>query len=480
LSSKIVASDGAVGDSFGYSIAVSGNMVVVGAKFDDFGSKADQGSASVFDCSSFPCVEKAKLTATADAQGYFGRSVAISGSLVVAGAPFHTVGSIYQQGAAFVFNCSSFPCTQSTMLTVSDGKSRNQFGYSVAISGSLVVVGTPGGSVIRGDQGIAYVFDCSSFPCTQKAKLTSRDADAGDFFGFSVAISGSLVAIGAPNDDFGTTNLGSAYVFDCSSFPCTQSAKLIAIDGATEDQFGWSVAISGKLVVAGTYYDSIGSKSAQGSAYVFNCSSFPCTQSTKLTASDGDQGDYFGWLVAISGSLVAIGAPYADFGPQTNQGSVYIFDCFSFPCIQSAKLTASDGTSYDNFGYSVAISGSLLVAGATGDDIGSNSDQGSASVFKLNTGFSRPTLFFFSLSIHYFSLDRLSSWRLFSPSSIFRSFPLPSRCVWACLMASDPSRPDCLWNMPLGVDQFFQRTPHQDLPCSRLWFQPSAFKPLRS
>ena len=167
----------------------------------------------------------------------------------------------------------------------------------------------------------------------------------------------------------------------------TQTAKLTASDGAASDYFGYSVAISGDTVVVGAYYDDIGANTDQGSAYVFvkpESGWADMTQTAKLTASDGAASDYFGSSVAISGDTVVVGAYYDDIGANADQGSAYVFVKPASgwaDMTQTAKLTASDGAADDYFGNSVAISGDTVVVGAYDDDIGSNTDQGSAYVF---------------------------------------------------------------------------------------------------
>src|SRR6185312_14086899 len=138
--------------------------------------------------------------------------------------------------------------------------------------------------------------------------------------------------------------------------------------------FGYSVAVSGHTVIIG----AIGQNSPRGAAYVFTCSGTPCTwtQQQELTAADGASGDEFGNTVAVSGKTVIIGAPYKN----SYQGAAYVFTCSGTPCIwtQKQQLTASDGASGDVFGTRVAMSGATTVIGAPGKTIGNNPLQGAA------------------------------------------------------------------------------------------------------
>ena len=168
------------------------------------------------------------------------------------------------------------------------------------------------------DQGSAYVFVKPGggwASGTQTATLTASDGAADDRFGLSVAVSGDTVVIGEPLDDFGANvDQGSAYVFVKPGggwVSGTQLAKLTASDGTAVDRFGFSVAVSGDTVVAGAYLDDVGANMDQGSAYVFvkpGGGWASGTQSAKLTASDGAGNNWFGWSVAVSGDTVVAGA----------------------------------------------------------------------------------------------------------------------------------------------------------------------------
>ena len=166
-------------------------------------------------------------------------------------------------------------------------------------------------------------------------------------------------------------------------------AKLVAPDGAQYDNFGYSVAISGDTVVAGAPFQDIGGIPDQGSAYVFTRSGTSWPQQAKLVAPDGAEYDYFGYSVAISTDTLVVGAILDDIGSNTNQGSAYVFARYGTSWWRERQLIASDGAGSDLFGHSVAVSGETAVVGATFDDIGSNVDQGSAYIY--HWGASLPT-----------------------------------------------------------------------------------------
>jgi hypothetical protein len=373
---RLAASDGAWGDYFGDSVAISGETVVVGAKLADVGSDVDQGSAYVFVRSGMTWSQQQKLTAgDGAADDSFGTSVAISGDMVVVGAWDDDIGNM-DQGSAYVFVRSGTSWSQEQKLIASDGEAGDGFGTVVAISSNTILVGARAddtGSALA-DEGSVYMFATWS----QRNKLTALDGEADDRFGSSVAISGDTVVVGAPRDDIGSNpDQGSAYVFVRIGFFWTRY-KLFAGDGAAGDQFGSSVAISADTVVVGAQLDN----SQQGAAYVFVRSGSTWNQQARLIAGDGAAGDRFGSSVAISADTVVVGAPSDDVSSRVDQGSAYAFVRSGSTWIQQARLTGGDGAAGDGFGYSVSISGDTVVAGAPWDDVVSNWNQGSAYIFK--------------------------------------------------------------------------------------------------
>jgi hypothetical protein len=256
---------------------------------------------------------------------------------------------------------------QEIKLLPSDGATSDYFGYSVAISGTTAIVGAYGDGDNGGYSGSAYLFDTTTG--TQIAKLLPSDGAGDDLFGNSVAISGTTAIVGAYGDDDNGGYSGSAYLFDTTTG--TQIAKLLPSDGAVNDFFGTSVAISDTIAIVGAYLDDDNGTNA-GSAYLFDTTTG--TQIAKLLPSDGAANGRFGTSVAIIGTTAIVGA-YGDDDNGGDSGSVYLFDTTTGT--QIAKLLPSDGAADDNFGYSVAISGTTAIVGAYGDD-DNGGDSGSA------------------------------------------------------------------------------------------------------
>jgi hypothetical protein len=388
----LTASGGAANDQFGSSVAISGDTAVVGAMFDDVGANANQGSAYIFVRSGTSWTQQAQLTAIGGAANdLFGNSIAISGDTAIVGARTDDVGANADQGSAYVFTRSGTTWTQQAQLTAIGGATGDQFGVTVAISGDTAVVGASADDVgPNADQGSAYVFTRSGTTWTQQAQLFATDGAPGDRFGHSVALSGETAIVGAFLDGVGgNVAQGSAYVFVRNGTNWTQQAQLTAIGGATFDDFGLCVAISGDTAIVGAPFDNVGTYSAQGSAYIFVRSGTAWTQQAQLNDIGGAAGDQFGIAVALSGDTAIVGAYIDDVGANADQGAAYVFTRSGMTWTQQAQLTATGGAAVDQFGISVALSGDTAVTGAWLDDVGANGDQGSAWFFDVpDTDFS--------------------------------------------------------------------------------------------
>jgi hypothetical protein len=382
LQQKLTASDGAASDQFGSSVALSGDTALVGAYYDDVGANANQGSAYVFTRTGTTWSQQQQLTASdGAANDYFGSSVALSGDTALVGASYDAVG----QGSAYVFTRTGTTWSQQQKLTASDGAADDYFG-TVALSGDTALVGAPHDDVgANGNQGSAYVFTRSDTTWSQKQKLTASDGAAENYFGYSVGLSGDTALVGAYGDDVGAKGLqGSAYVFTRTGTTWSQQGQLTASDGAAQDWFGYSVALSGDTALVGAFYDDVGANANQGSAYVFTRSETTWSQQAQLTASDGAAWDFFGYSVALSGDTALVGAYYDWVGANHNQGSAYVFTRTDTTWSQQLQLIASDGATYDYFGTSVALEGDTALVGAYGDDVGANTDQGSAYFYTFS------------------------------------------------------------------------------------------------
>jgi len=292
-------------DHFGSSVAISGRRVVIGAAADDTVA-GDAGSAYVYDLDSgTPTVPIFTLDKPgAVASDGFG-VVAIDGVRVVVGASGDDTGAS-GAGSAYVFDLSSGTPTVPVATLNNPGPAGNDyFGASVAISGARVVVGAYADDSTATDAGSAYVYDLGgATPTVPTATLTHSMPAAGDQFGTSVALSGSLMVVGAPYEDTSASDAGSVYVYDLSSgTPAVPVFTLNNPSPAASDNFGWSVAIDGLRVAVGARYDDTGATDA-GSVYVYDLAGgTPTVPVATLNNPTPAATDYFGWTVTISGKI---------------------------------------------------------------------------------------------------------------------------------------------------------------------------------
>lgn len=345
-----------------------------------------------------PFIELAKLMASDAISGdRFGESVAISGDTAIVGARLKGGVSAFS-GAAYIFERNQGGVNnwgQVTKLTASDAAAADLFGTGVAIDGDTAVVGAPWNDDAGGNSGSAYIFERHQGGPNawgEVTKLVASDAFSGDQFGFSVAISGDAVLIGANEKANG---VGAAYIFERHHEGANawgQVAKLTASDGTRGDHFGESVGISGDAAIVGAKWKAL----AAGTAYVFERHQGGPNawgEVVKLTAGDAAAGDEFGESVAISGDTAIVGA-WLKNGVVVLSGAAYIFERNQGGLNswgQLAKLTASDARGADLFGSAVAISGDVALVGAEWDDINPTANDlignaGSAYIFERNQG----------------------------------------------------------------------------------------------
>jgi hypothetical protein len=264
--------------------------------------------------------------------------------------------------------------------------------------------------------GAAYVFVRNGTTWTQQAYLKASNSSMGDYFGWSVALAGDTAVVGASGEDSGATGVngdqsdnnasssGAAYVFVRNGAAWTQQAYLKASNSGANDEFGWSVAVSGDTAVVGAHGESSSatgidgnqsnnSASQSGAAYVFARNATIWTQQAYLKASNTGAGDHFGYSVSVSGEAIAVGSYKEDSnatgvnGNQndnsaTDSGAAYVFARSGTSWTQQSYLKASNTGTNDYFGFAVAVSADTVVVGAMGEAsnaTGINGNQGNNS-----------------------------------------------------------------------------------------------------
>ena len=373
---KLLPGDGSDEDLFGCSVSISGDYAIIGAfKDDDNGNES--GSAYIFRKDGSNWIEEDKITASDGATGdRFGMFVSISGNYAIVGSPCDDDNGD-QSGSAYIFRRDGGNWIEEDKVTVSDGAAGDFFG-TVSISEEYAIVGSSGDDDNGNESGSAYIIRRDGGNWIEEQKIIASDGGAGDYFGSAVSIEGEYVIVGAYLDDNGGIDRGSAYIFRRDAGTWIEEKKITANDGADNDNFGFSVSLSGVYVIIGAFQDDDNGDNA-GSAYIYRRSGTIWSEQQKLIASDAADNDLFGLAVAISGDYSIIGAPFnSDFG--MGSGSSYIFRRNETAWTEQHKITASDGAEDDRFGDAVALSGEYAIVSAKhGDNSGSN--RGSAYIY---------------------------------------------------------------------------------------------------
>jgi hypothetical protein len=401
------ASNTNAGDSFGISVAVSGDTIVVGASGEDSSARVvngdqtnndapDAGAAYVFRRTGGVWSQEAYLKASnSDWFDGFGNLVAISGDTIVVGAPGEdsSAADINQTnnfatnaGAAYVFRRTSSGWSQEAYLKASNIDAGDRFGFAVAISGDRLVVGADleaGNGVSEADNskpeaGAAYVFARTSSGWSQEAYLKASNPDRSDRFANSVAISGDRVVVGAwgedsdatgvdgdqnnnlaPPNNLGAGSTGAVYVFTRAGGVWSQEAYLKASN--TVHEFGFTLAVSGDTIVVGTVAEDSNATGVNGdqtnslaiesgAAYVFARTGSSWSQTAYLKASNTGAGDWFGaGSLGVSGGTIVVGAPREDSnatgvnGNQTNNSAQNAGAAYVFAAFPTMQNQCTNG-----------------------------------------------------------------------------------------------------------------------------------------
>ena len=348
-------SDASSGEFYGTAAALSGARAVIGA----FGDNSHQGSAYVLKKIGTTWQEMQKIVADDGLAGdEFGYDAAMTPGLIAVTAWNATVGSNTAQGAVYLYETQSGSWTQSQKLLADDGSFFDNFGQSVAIDGTTVLVGANGATIgNQGAQGAAYVFVNAGAGWVQQQKVFADDGDTVDNFGFSTAIRGSTLFVGAHQAMVnGHANQGAVYFFTEAGNVWTQTQKVSSSDGGTNDAFGSSMSFDGTtLVVGATGTDGT------GAAYVFENDGGTWTQVQKLTADDGANGDNFGDAVSLHGNDILVAADVATVDGITSRGAGYLFTRVGGTWQQTHKFVASDGGVDNFYGAASAFDGETAI-----------------------------------------------------------------------------------------------------------------------
>jgi hypothetical protein len=380
------------GEQQGYSVAMDENIAVTGAP-------AGSGCVKVYDATTGTLLHTLANPRAPEADN-FGSAVGIFGARVVVGAP-------YGQGTAYVYDLSSGTPTV-PVATLNDpmplAVGPERFGSSVGISGTLVVVGSPGSDVEAIDAGRVYVYDLAgATPTVPVFTLINPEAldtnlASGDAFGHSVAIFGTKIAVGAPRD--GEFDAGIAYLYDLTSATPTNPVSILSNPTPRDNNmFGWSVAVAETRALVGAPFEDFGGTDA-GTVYMYGITLPIAVMPPKIILNNPapEHDDNFGYSVAIAEPGIVVGAPH-DHSGTSYSGRAFIFnvgDLFT-PTVPVARLAKVSPMENDAFGYSVAMSSTRVLIGAPGDDTRAI-DAGSAHLYSYSLDRSVPPVLLATLN----------------------------------------------------------------------------------
>ncbi len=377
---RLAAADGSSGDRFGWSVALSGNTALVGAYLRLTGTFRT-GAAYIFQRTGPTWSLQATLLPDSGFNKNFGSSVALSGDTAVIGNPNNNDST----GAVYVFQRNGTTWQKQAKLE----SGQPFFGARVAISVDTIVVGddlavSPG----LGQTGAAYVYRFNGSTWELESSLLGSDSLHADHFGVGLAISGDTLIVGAYGDDTngGGTDAGSAFIFQRSGTTWTEKSHLIPADSAAGDLYGWSVGISGDTAIASAYYDDTLGAANAGSIYVYQRNGATWSQQTKLTATEPQAGETLGYSTAINGDTIVAGAQLYDLPAIQNAGAAHIFQRANGVWGGGVRVTTDNAKLNDAFGTSVALSDNTFTVGSPfGDAIPVNS-RGTSHVYVTRPG----------------------------------------------------------------------------------------------
>ncbi|WP_178989585.1 T9SS type A sorting domain-containing protein [Winogradskyella schleiferi] len=401
---KIVPDDRSQSQQFGSDVDIDGNFAVVGML-----PSANETNVYIFENDgSGNWIQVQKLESPDYNQfDHFGYSVAISGDYIFVGAwgeDRDATNSNFLQaaGAVYVFQkqpSGLFDFVQK--IVASDRETLNAFGYTVAVDGDYALVSPvrhdydETGNNFLDDAGAAYIFELDSGGTWNEVqKIVASDRAAFDYFGqLAIAVNGNYIAIGSygEDEDENGTNLilsaGSAYIFERGTNGIwSETQKIVASDRSQGVFFGWSIGVNGNQVVVGSNQDN----EFRGAAYTFERNANGIwNQTQKLIASNAFPGDRFGQDVDIDGNRIVVGSHLKHIGSQGDDGAAYIFEDKAGVWTETAFIYDAFYKSSEYFGFTVAISGDFAFVGAYGDEEDENEENnlngaGAAFMFDVN------------------------------------------------------------------------------------------------
>lgn len=363
-SQQLDSGDGALLDRYGSALAVDGNVAMVGASLEDGPVGADSGRVHWFEREDGEWRYRGPIDAPdAEVEDRFGVAVAIDGDLAAIGAYWDIIDGRIDQGSVYLFRRSGAQWLFERKLVASDGRARDLFGFSLALSGELLLVGARSAALPFINQGTAYVFRRNGTDWQQEARLDLPTPATAAFFGAAVALAGELAVVGAPgvSGGAGRSNAGAAYVYAAAPGGWVLRQALQAGNPVAGAAFGFAVAADGERWLIGAPGEPFAALAA-GGAYLYRASDG--SLEAILRAGSPQPGENLGIAVALAGSEIALGASAWDSASGADAGLVRSFRRDGGRWLEAAAIESIDSKPGDGFGRALALKDGILVAGA--------------------------------------------------------------------------------------------------------------------
>ena len=362
-----VLGESVLDDHMGKTVAVSGKIVLVGVPDDDNAGGKDAGAIFVYAREEVGWVEKTKLIPEdLNPDDEFGRAMAISGDTLVVGMQRYSEVSD-DRGTVFVYTLRGDQWVRQPNVSSNGTEENDRFGNAVDFDGKRLIVGAYSSNAPKGDSGAAYIFTRQGDGWVEQAKLVADDGEAFDWFGSSVAIDGDLAVVGAIREDSKgfDSESGAAYIFRRNGESWIQEAKVVGLTTRANDNFGHTVETNGEIVAVGV---PKGGSADRGAVYIFHFQDNKWRQDgVALTVRSGDN---FGESISLENQTMIVGSPRDDNvvvdedderGPT---GAAYVFRKRSGRWEHITKLLPHDAKDSDDYGYAVAIDAGIAVIGS--------------------------------------------------------------------------------------------------------------------
>jgi hypothetical protein len=318
----------------GEQVALSGETAVAGAPFFPNSAGFSAGTAFVFTRNITTWAAQAQLFGddgggNFQANADFASAIAIDGNTIVIGAPRHDTAPFSDSGAVYIYTRSGVNWSQVQRLLPPSPNTTGNFGIAVALEGDYLIIGEPGNLNGSDVASLAYVYQRAGGSFTLAQTLTAQNANSPTEFGLAIAISGSKLLIGAPNEDFVDPErfIGAAYVFNRLVSGLYDAGVQVKAPSAAERQqsarFGAAVALDGNLaLIASTNYSTPTLASA-GRVFSYAVQGVPSLLQ-RLESAQPEGFALFGKTVALKNQVAAVAAPGED-GEDADGGAVYVY-----------------------------------------------------------------------------------------------------------------------------------------------------------